>query len=204
MPRHAKNANTRTGPLGPAAHGTFREDLQHWVNLYRRSPDCQDVPPGLVEATRLTLLRASVQATLVMRAASFLHRRRVPLLPGILKRLNVMLYGLDIVENVPIGGGLYLPHTVGTVIMAKRIGRNVTVVSNVTIGMRHEPEFPTIGNDVYIGAGARILGAITIGDGAVIGANAVVLDDVPAGVTAVGIPAKIIQRRPGERRPIKT
>jgi serine O-acetyltransferase len=114
-----------------------------------------------------------------------------------LRRLNITLHGLDIVPTVPIGGGLYLPHTVGTVVMAQSIGRNVTLVSNVTIGMRHQAAFPIIGNDVYIGAGARVLGPITVGDGAVIGANAVVLCDVPPHATAVGVPARIIQRDGG-------
>lgn len=116
------------------------------------------------------------------------------MVPGILRRWNITLHGLDVVGGIPVGGGLYLPHSVGTVVMAQRIGRNVTLVSNVTIGMRNRPEFPIIGDDVYIGAGARILGPVTIGDGAVIGANAVVLSDVPAGATAVGVPARIIVR----------
>jgi serine O-acetyltransferase len=57
--------------------------------------------------------------------------------------------------------------------------------------MRNEQEFPTIGDGVFIGAGARVLGGISIGDGAVIGANAVVTNDIPAGATAVGIPARV-------------
>lgn len=79
--------------------------------------------------------------------------------------------------------------------MPKRIGRNCSVIANVTIGMRNEWVFPEIGNDVFIGAGARVLGGITLGDQAVIGANAVVIHDVPAGATAVGIPAKVVGQR---------
>jgi serine O-acetyltransferase len=71
------------------------------------------------------------------------------------------------------------------------MGRNCSIIAAVTIGMRNSWDFPEIGNEVFIGAGARVLGAIRIGDGAVIGANAVVISDLPAGATAVGIPARI-------------
>ena len=75
--------------------------------------------------------------------------------------------------------------------MAHRIGSNVTLVHGITIGMRNVRGFPTIADDVFIGAGARVLGEIRVGEGAKIGANAVVLTDVPAGATAVGVPAEI-------------
>lgn len=66
------------------------------------------------------------------------------------------------------------------------------MIHNVTVGMRNEWAFPEIGDDVFIGAGARVLGGIVVGDGARIGANAVVIQDVPAGATVVGIPARVI------------
>jgi serine O-acetyltransferase len=91
-----------------------------------------------------------------------------------------------------------LPHPGAVVIQANRIGRDVTVQGSITIGMRDSTGFPTIGNDVFIGCGARILGSITVGDGARIGANAVVLVDVPPGCTAVGVPARIIRPRTNE------
>ena len=100
--------------------------------------------------------------------------------------------------SVPIGPGFYLPHPGAVVIQANRIGRDVTVQGSITIGMRDSTGFPTIGNDVFIGCGARILGSITVGDGARIGANAVVLVDVPPGCTAVGVPARIIRPRTNE------
>jgi serine O-acetyltransferase len=79
--------------------------------------------------------------------------------------------------------------------MAQRIGSDVTLVSNITIGMRHEQAFPTLGDRIYIGAGARILGQISIGNDASIGANAVVLEDVPDGCVAIGVPARVRPRR---------
>jgi serine O-acetyltransferase len=169
----------------------FREDVQHWHDVWIGASSDR---PGLLEAARLTWTHQPIQATALLRLAAFFHQQRVPVLPGLCRRFNIMVNGLDVASSVPIGGGLYIPHTVGTVVMAKSIGRRVTLVSNVTIGMRNTVEFPTIGNNVYIGAGARILGAITIGDGAVIGANAVVMSDVPEGALAVGVPARIIMR----------
>ena len=102
-----------------------------------------------------------------------------------------MLHGLDIPPSVPIGPGLYIPHPVGTVVMANHIGSHVTLVSCVTIGLRKEVAFPTLGDHVYVGAGARILGPINVGNNVTIGANAVVLRDVPDNSVAVGVPASI-------------
>lgn len=81
------------------------------------------------------------------------------------------------------------------------VGNNVVISPNVTIGgLSAHFDVPIIGNDVVIGAGARILGPVKIGDGARIGANAVVLDDVPAGGVAVGIPARVVRINPREER----
>ena len=101
--------------------------------------------------------------------------------------------GADIPLNVKIGGGLLLPHPNGVVIHAHaEIGVNCIIFQQVTIGTRDDSEAPKIGGHVDIGAGAKLIGNIRIGNHAKIGANAVVLTDVPAGKTAVGIPARII------------
>lgn len=99
--------------------------------------------------------------------------------------------GLDFAGTV-IGPGLFVSHGQGTILSAERIGANLWVHQGVTIGWDYRTERrPIIGDDVFIGAGAKVLGAVTVGDGALIGANAVVVCDVPAGATAVGIPAQI-------------
>lgn len=96
-----------------------------------------------------------------------------------------------------LGHGVYFIHSLGTVVGGNAVlGDRVRLMGNNTIGAARDDGSPTIGNDVEIGCGARILGPVRIGDGAVIGANAVVLHDVPDGATAVGIPARIVSRVP--------
>jgi len=99
----------------------------------------------------------------------------------------------DVPINAQLGGGLLLTHPNGVVIHTDAIvGPNCLIFQQVTIGLGSIPGLPRIGGAVNIGAGAKILGGVVIGDHARIGANAVVLCDVPAGATAVGIPARII------------
>jgi serine O-acetyltransferase len=106
--------------------------------------------------------------------------------------------GLDL-GKTSIGAGLFVSHGQGTILSAEHIGTNLWVHHGVTVGWDYRGERrPIIGDNVFIGAGAKVLGAITVGDGAQIGANAVVMCDVPAGATAVGIPAQILP--PGESR----
>ena len=109
--------------------------------------------------------------------------------------LNFLLFGLEIAMRSEIGPGLYLPHTVGTVLSAERIGARATIFQNVTLGAK-EVDFgftaekrPVLGDDVLVGAGAKVLGGVRLGQRVKIGANAVVLKDVPDDSIAVGVPA---------------
>ncbi len=118
---------------------------------------------------------------------------------GLLRRLCVLRHrfwsvvtAADIPLNSRIGGGLLLIHPTGIVIHPRApIGPNCLIFQQVTIGTAKGEGVPTLGACVEVGAGARILGNVVIGDHARIGANAVVLCDVPPGATAVGVPARI-------------
>jgi serine O-acetyltransferase len=104
--------------------------------------------------------------------------------------------GADIPINTGIGGGLMLPHPNGVVVHDQAsIGSNCLICQQVTIGVRRQNDVPIIGDGVCIGAGAKILGSVHIGNYAKVGASAVVLKNVPAYATAVGIPARIITRK---------
>jgi serine O-acetyltransferase len=112
--------------------------------------------------------------------------------------MNFFFFGIEIAVACRIGPGLFLPHTQGTVIGAWSVGKNATIFQGVTLGAREidfEPSQqtrPTVEDDVSIGAGAKVLGGIRLGQGCRVGANAVVLSSVPPQCMAVGVPARII------------
>jgi serine O-acetyltransferase len=126
------------------------------------------------------------------------------LLYKILFMLVQILTGIEIPCEVVIGRRFRIDHFSGIIVSGDAVfGDDVTIRNGVTVGLRWEGTrgSPIIGNRVDIGAGAKILGLINVGDDSVIGANAVVLADVPAGSTAVGIPARIIPRGSRSERP---
>lgn len=131
----------------------------------------------------------------IFRLAGFLHAKGVPLLPRFLYALNRMVFSIALPPSVKVGRNVLFGYSgLGTVVHARCvIGNNVKISQNVTLGGRSgHPAVPVIEDDVEIGAGACVLGPITIGKGARIGANAVVLTDVPPGAVAVGVPAKLL------------
>jgi len=125
-------------------------------------------------------------------------------LSRLFKPLLIMRYrfwsivcGADIPLNANLGGGLIILHPNGIVIHPEAvIGVNCLIFQQVTIGAGSIPGFPKIGDHVDVGAGAKILGGITIGDNVKIGANSVVISDVPDNCTVVGIPARIVDKKP--------
>jgi len=128
----------------------------------------------------------------LQRVREAVSRDRVPLVGGVLRRLQVSLFGVEISGAARLGDAVLFLHPIGIVIGGdSKIGDGVVFLGDNTLGSNKSGGYPTIGDRVIIGAGARILGAVTIGDDAVIGANAVVLRDVPAGASAAGVPAVV-------------
>jgi len=116
----------------------------------------------------------------------------------VLKLLSQILTGIDLPCEVSVGRRLQIDHFGGIIISGDTVlGDDVIVRNGVTIGLKRTGErgAPVIGNRVDIGAGAKVLGAIRIGDDVIIGANAVVITDVPPNSLAVGVPARIIPRK---------
>ncbi len=124
------------------------------------------------------------------------HRWRVPLLPKLIYLFTRFFFTASVPYTASIGRNTSFNNWGMGVVIHRRavIGKNCEISHQVTIGGRGGYyEVPEIGNDVFIGPGAKLLGPIRIGDGAIIGANAVVLHDVPAHAVAVGVPARIIK-----------
>jgi len=166
----------------------FKQDALRWV-----APG-QVSPPALLTWSlliRLLIRHVPLRAMAWYRLTAWCKAHEIPFITGLLHRHIFFRFGLEI--GGEIGGGLYIAHPAGTVINVERMGENCSVIAAVTIGMRNEWIFPEIGNHVFIGAGARVLGGISIGDYAKIGANAVVMHDIPAYTTAVGVPARVIK-----------
>ena len=141
-------------------------------------------------------------AVLIYRMQTFLFDARLGKLATALSRVNHWLFGVTIGHRVRTSGALYIAH--GHVVMDGiiKLGHGVEVAPFVTLGLSNSSQQsfdlygPTIGDHVNIGTGAKVLGPITIGDDVMIGANAVVVKDVPANHSAIGVPARNVPRKP--------
>ncbi len=139
------------------------------------------------------------QALMFHRFANKLKRIGVPFLPRYISYLTRIITGIEIHPSATIGERLFIDHGEGVVIgETSVIGDDAIIYQQVTLGgtgKEHGKRHPTIGNNVVIGAGAKILGNITIGDHVRIGAGSVVVNDVPDNCTVVGIPGRIVKQK---------
>jgi len=154
--------------------------------------------PAARNSLQIILLYAGFHAIVAYRIAHVLWKFKIPLLPRAISQIARFFTGTEIHPGAHIGNGLFIDHAMGVVIGETTvIGTDVTLFQGVTLGgtgketgKRH----PTLGNNIVVGAGAKVLGNITIGDNSYIGANAVVIKDVPPNSTAVGVPARITKQ----------
>ena len=164
--------------------------------IYRNDPAAKNIE---------FILYPGWQAIIVHKFISHpLYNLRIPFFPRLVSQIMRFITGVEIHPGAKIGKGFFIDHGMGVVIGETTIiGDNVVIYHQVTLGgtgkdtgKRH----PTIGNNVLIGAGATILGPITIGDNSKVGAQSVVLKDVPANSTVVGHPARIVRWRSEDNR----
>lgn len=142
-------------------------------------------------------------ALLVHRLAHWLWGARLRWLARLTSHVGRFLTGIEIHPGALIGRRFFIDHGMGVVIgETAEIGDDCTLYHGVTLGgtsWNKGKRHPTLGNGVVLGAGAKILGPITIGDGARVGSNAVVVKNVPPGATAIGIPAHIVEKEAGDK-----
>lgn len=149
--------------------------------------------------TRLEILLTypGLHAIALHRVAALCHRHGLKLAARLISHFNRFFTGIEIHPGAQIGLGLFIDHGFGVVIgETSIIGDNVTLYQSVTLGgtgKERGKRHPTICDGVIVGVGAKILGAVTVGEGAKIGAGAVVLRDVPPHTTAVGVPAHAVR-----------
>jgi serine O-acetyltransferase len=145
-----------------------------------------------VSTLEILLSWAGVQALLAHRLAHALLEAGVPIAPRVLAYLTRSITGVEIHPAAKIGRELFIDHGSGVVIgETAEIGERVTLYQGVTLGgtgFQRGKRHPTLGDNVTVGSGAKLLGPIAVGDGAKIGANTVAIEDVPAGATVVGNP----------------
>ncbi len=143
----------------------------------------------------------AAEAILLIRFQCLLWDMGLKPLAKLTRKLNVKRNGIDVSPGVSIGPGLVVRHPVGVVIgCAVRIGADCTILQGVTIGERlggRAASYPTLEDQVTVGAGASILGDCLIGNNAVVGAGAVVTINVPASATVAGVPGRIVKSDPG-------
>lgn len=149
----------------------------------------------LREAARLSWEHDAFFCLLLYRVRVRLYVRGVPILPTVLHRLCVILGQLDVGNHVLIEPGVYIPHGKVVIDGIVRIGRGTMITPWVTLGLTTAIVGPSIGRNVLIGTGAKILGPLEIGERARIAANAVVLSDVPPDTTVAGAPATVVRER---------
>jgi serine O-acetyltransferase len=158
----------------------------------------QSKDPAARSYLEVLLLYQGLHALISHRVAHFLYKLHLSFLARLISQASRFMTGIEIHPGATIGKGLFIDHGMGVVIGETAIiGDNVLLYQGVTLGgtgLEKGKRHPTIGNNVVIGGGAKILGNITIGDNSYIGANAVVIKDVPANSTIVGVPGRITKQ----------
>lgn len=154
--------------------------------------------PAARTSIEVILAYSGLHAVIFHRIAHWFYLKKLFLAARLISQFSRFLTGIEIHPGAKIGKGLLIDHGSGVVIgETAEIGDNCLIYQGVTLGgtgKEHGKRHPTLGNNVMVGSGARVLGPFKVGDNAKIAANAVVLEEVPENSTAVGVPARIVKR----------
>lgn len=158
----------------------------------------KDRDPAARNTFEIVMTYSGLHAILAYRISHFLYKKEFYTLARIISQSARFFTGIEIHPGAKIGKGLFIDHGMGVVIgETAEIGDNCILYQGVTLGgtgKEHGKRHPTLGNNVMVGAGAKVLGPFKVGDNAKIASNAVVLDEVPDNATAVGVPARIVKK----------
>lgn len=170
------------------------------LHAYRR------FDPAAKSLLEIALLYPGIRALFFYRIANWLWRKKLTFAARMTSEFGRFISGIEIHPGATIGKRVIIEHGTGIVIgETTEVGDDVVILQGVTLGSKNVlgatpgKRHPTVSNGVVLCAGAKILGPVQIGAGSVIGANAVVTRDIPANVTAVGAPAKVVEKRPNLR-----
>lgn len=159
----------------------------------------KDRDPAARSTAEIILTYPGVHALWFYRVARFLKRLHIPFVPRALSQFARWLTGIEIHPGATIGRGFFIDHGLGVVIgETSQIGRNVTLYQGVTLGgtgTEKGKRHPTLGDNVVVSAGAKVLGNIVIGDNSRVGPGAVVIRSVPSNSTVVGVPGRFVVHR---------
>lgn len=154
--------------------------------------------PAARSTIEILLTYSGLHAIIMYRVAHWFHTRKMFVIARCISQFARFLTGIEIHPGAKIGKGFFIDHGAGVVIgETTEIGDNCLIYQGVTLGGTGKEKgkrHPTLGNNVMVGSGARVLGPFKVGDNAKIAANAVVLEEVPPNCTAVGVPARIVKR----------
>ncbi len=154
--------------------------------------------PAAKSVLEIVLCYPGFHAILTHRLSHWLYKKRVPILPRFISQISRFFTGIEIHPGAKIGRRFFIDHGTGVVIgETAEVGNDVLVYQGVTLGgtgNERGKRHPTLGNNVVVGAGAKVLGGITIGNHVKIGAGSVVVHPVPDHSTVVGIPGRIVKR----------
>lgn len=154
--------------------------------------------PAATNFIEVLLTYPGLHALIFHRIAHWLRAKGIPVIPRMISHISRFFTGIEIHPGAKIGYGFFIDHGMGVVIGETAvIGNNVTLFQGVTLGGTGKEKgkrHPTLGNNIVVGVGAKILGDIVIGDNVKIGANSVVLESVPPDATVVGVPGRVVKQ----------